>query len=241
MGWSAAVFDLFFTLAFPTQYPGGHDRCSWLARLTGINEQIWGQRWEDFEPTLERGAASARPLGSPEPDWVETVSREEGVSLTPEVSREIHADWDLAQREGLASPPEPALQLLRALRVRSCRLGLLSNTHALEVRTWPTSPLAPLFDAVGFSHQIGALKPAPGSYAAVLEILGTNARDAAYIGDGSSGELAGAKAAGFGIVILVSEAAELHAPHRLGALHGEADFTARHIDEVQSLLGIHNR
>ena len=48
---------------------------------------------------------------------------------------------------------------------------MLSNTHAFEVRSWPESRLSGLVDAVGFSHEIGALKPEGAAYAAVLERL----------------------------------------------------------------------
>jgi hypothetical protein len=66
---------------------------------------------------------------------------------------------------------------------------------------------------VALSHEINVCKPDPAAYACVLGRLGMPAGAAAYVGDGSSDELTGARAAGFALVVLAEEA-----PARLGPM-----------------------
>lgn len=66
----------------------------------------------------------------------------------------------------------------------------------------------------------------------MLGRLGVAAASAAYVGDGSDNELAGAKSAGFGLVILAEEAPARSAPGDLPGLRAQADTA------VTSLLPI---
>jgi putative hydrolase of the HAD superfamily len=110
---------------------------------------------------------------------------------------------------------------LVGLRERGIRLGVLSNTHGLEVRAWDRSPLAAHVDVVALSHEIGACKPDPATYADVLSRLRVSAAAASYFGDGSSDELVGARSARFGMVILAEEAAAKAASDKLPRLKAQ--------------------
>ena len=123
-----------------------------------------------------------------------------------------------------------------ALRERGIRLGILSNTHALELRAWHRSPLALLVDVVALSHEIGWCKPDPAAYAHVLDRLDVPAASAAYVGDGSSDELAGARAAGFALVVLAEQACAGAAPHDLPRLRAQADTSVTALTEIVALL-----
>lgn len=233
----AIVFDLLFTLVHPGAYPGGTGRTGWLARTLGVDAADVAARWDAFEPALEAGRAGAAADGlAPELAWVRAVAADLGSPVTDADLSRIDADWDLTRREALLAPPPSTTETLVALRQRGLHLGVLSNTHALELRAWDRCPLAPLFDAVAFSHEIGVCKPDPAAYARILDRLGVSAASAAYVGDGGSNELDGARAAGFGLVVLAEEAPARLAPHDLPRLRAQADTSVGSLPDLVPLL-----
>lgn len=158
------------------------------------------------------------------------------VEVTREQLAAVEAGWDLTRRAALLDPPPASIEALGDLCRQGERIGVLSNTHALELRSWAESPLAALVDVVAFSHEIGACKPDPLTYARVLARLGVPAGSAAYVGDGSSDELAGARSAGFGLVVLADEAASRWAPDDLPRLQAQADASVGSLTDVAGLL-----
>jgi putative hydrolase of the HAD superfamily len=233
----AVVFDLFYTLVHPGTYPGGMGRVGWLARMLGVDPRDLKARWAVFEPVLEAGQAPKHSDGlSPELRWVRAVAAELGAVVTSADLARIEADWDLTHRQALLDPPPSAVATLVGLRERGIRLGVLSNTHGLEMRAWDRSPLAAYFEVVAFSHEIGACKPDPSTYAYVLNRLRVSAAAAAYVGDGNSDELVGARSAGFGVVLLAEEAPAKATPHDLPRLRAQADASVLSLTEVVGLV-----
>lgn len=233
----AVVFDLFYTLVHPGTYPGGTGRVGWLARLLGLDPTDLRARWAVFEPMLEAGQAPTHAGGlGPELGWVRVVAGDLGAVVTRTDLARIEADWDLTRRRALLDPPPSAVATLAGLRERGTRLGVLSNTHGLEVRAWDRSPLASHIEVVALSHEIGACKPDPATYRYVLSGLKVPAAAAAYVGDGSSDELVGARSAGFGMVILAEEAAARSAPDELPRLRAQADASVQSLTEVVELV-----
>ena len=206
--------------------------------MLGVNRRALDERWAAFEPVLEAGRAANGPDGlGPELAWVCAVAAELGVAVGADDLARIDADWDLTRRRALLDPPPSSVRALVALRDRGILLGVLSNTHALELRAWDRSPLATLVDVVGLSHEIGACKPDPSTYAHVLGRLGAEASRAAYVGDGSNDELIGARAAGFGCVILAEEAPARWAADDLPRLRAQADASVASLADAVALVG----
>lgn len=123
------------------------------------------------------------------------------IPVSAEQRNAIDEALGVVKDEALREPEPSALHMLEALREQRVPVGVLSNCHAREVRCWAESPLDPLTDVFGRSCHIGAMKPDPATYAWVLERLEVSAGDATYVGNGSSDELVGARAAGFARVI----------------------------------------
>jgi len=101
------------------------------------------------------------------------------------------------------------VRLIRELRARGYRVGLLSN--APPGRAANSSPagrwgMEDLFDAQVFSYQVGALKPDPRTYQAILNTLGVKAQEALFVDD-SPANVAGARAAGMAAVRFVGTTA----------------------------------
>jgi putative hydrolase of the HAD superfamily len=230
----AVVFDLFYTLVHPGTYPGGTNRVGWLAGIAGVDVAALKAQWTAFEPVLEAGRAPMHR--TPELEWFQAAAANLGATVTSSDLARVEADWDLTRREALLKPPPSTIAALLALRRNGLRLGVLSNTHALEVRVWDRSPLASLVDVVAFSHEIGFCKPAPETYAYVLDRLSVPAAAAAYVGDGGSDELTGARAAGFRRVILAEETAVTSAPDDLPRLRGQADDSVASLTDVLELV-----
>lgn len=233
----AVVFDLLYTLVQPSTYAGGTGRIGWLANIMGVQAGELGAHWAAFEQMLESGQAPEDADGSgPELAWVRSAAAEFGVTLAASQLAEIGRDWDLTRREALLNPPESSVCALVALRDRGFRVGVLSNTHARELRAWDQSPLASLVDVVALSHEIGACKPDAAAYAYVLNRLGVPAAAAAYVGDGSSDELAGARAAGFGMVMLADSAPARLTPDDIPRLKAQADVSVSSLTDVLRIL-----
>lgn len=87
-------------------------------------------------------------------------------------------------------------RMLELLRERGLRLGLISNCSEEEVVSFGQSELAPYFDDVVFSYQVGAAKPNAEIYRLACERLSVRPEDTLFIGDGGSDELRGAGSAG---------------------------------------------
>jgi FMN phosphatase YigB (HAD superfamily) len=111
-----------------------------------------------------------------------------------------------------------------------------SRPSCLTCSSWDRSPLAALVEVVGFSHELGACKPDRRAYAWVLDRLDVPAARAAYVGDGSSEELVGARAAGFASVILAEEAPARLTPHELVRLRAQADRSVGSPAEISAIL-----
>lgn len=150
--------------------------------------------------------------------------------------KRIEKDWDLTRRQALLAPPEDAIDALVALRSAGLKIGVLSNTHALELQAWPRSPLANLVDVVVLSHEINAMKPAAAAYETVLRRLDVASGSCAYVGDGSNDELVGARRAGFALVVLASKYSEKFAPIRLPSLRAQADIAVESLADLPLML-----
>lgn len=233
----AVVFDLLYTLVHPGSYPGGTDRDGWLAATLRIEPSTLEAKWAAFEPELEAGRAPAGATGLPrELVWVKGVAAECGVDVSESDMNLIDAQWDLTRRAALLDAPRSTVDTLQALRAGGLRLGVLSNTHALEMRAWQQSPIASLVDVVAFSHEIGVRKPHPAAYHHVLDSLDVSAARAAYVGDGWGDELVGARRAGFGLVVLAEEAVRRAAPDHLPRLRSQADASVVSLDALVPLI-----
>ena len=103
----------------------------------------------------------------------------------------------------------------------------------------PSLLLQSYFDVSCFSCDIGFTKPDPKAFSTVLERLGTSPQKAAYIGDGGSKELEGAKQAGFGLVVFMEGFVAnngLRNPDELETFRRTADMVIRRADELPKLL-----
>lgn len=215
-------FDLFHTL---TGLESEWSTIPPTSALLGVSREAWNEQL--LERSRDRLVGKLRdPV-----EFIGIMAR----ALEPTISDERIRDAARlrAERfeEELIKIPRENIGTLAELKRRGKRLCLISNADASEAAAWPLSPLAPLFDEAIFSCDAGTLKPEPEIYALALGRMGVSSELSAFVGDGGSGELAGARRAGLGTVMVALVARELW-PQEIAARRAEADYSIERIPEL---------
>ncbi len=137
-------------------------------------------------------------------DVIAAAARETGLDIDAalhDAALDAHLD---AWTPHTLTDPE-AEPLLRALRERGIRTGLLSNTH--WPRAWHEHWLArdgvlDLLDARVYTSDLAHTKPHPEAFRAVLGELGVAPEESVFVGDRPVDDISGAKALGMRAVLV---------------------------------------
>lgn len=151
--------------------------------------------------------------------------------------REVLVERTLRFHDCFQRIPPANVAMLKRLREAGMRLALLSNADVMDMAPYAASALSGLFDVEVFSCEVGCVKPEARIYRGCLEALGLRADECVFVGDGGSGELQGARAAGLRTVF-VSGAIEELWPECIAARRAVADHHVRWAHEVLPWLGI---
>lgn len=228
------VFDLFHTLVDPEEHrPAGFHRARTVADLLGLPTEPFVRWWDDMEELRTRGATP------PNPELFARALADRGREADPAVIAEADRLYGGYVDAAVRTPRSAILALVGELAARGSRLGLLSNAERRDTFAWVGSPLAPRFEAVVFSSHLGAVKPEPAAYEAVLAALHAPAAGCAYVGDGGSDELTGARRAGFGRVVAVRwfvPANGLRTEDEQRHAERDADAVAHEVGDLLDLL-----
>lgn len=228
---AAIVFDLWYTLICPEDFRrAGVRTIDAIPAVLNLEPEPFHAFWQS---RLEEMHRSPRPLT----DYIDEYTRSLGRILNERELADFDAVWSFHD-QALSAPREDVLVTLKTLRNTGLRFGLLSNAHEREVRDWDSSPLAEYFDGACFSCHIECMKPEPASYAKILELLGVPASDAVFVGDGAYGELAGARAAGFGSAVFMRGfLAEFGVEENMIAgIASEADAVIDRIEDLSAIV-----
>lgn len=221
----AVLFDLFHTLTA--------NESAWSAKVPMTSEMLGIDRrvWNDM---LLRGDISGKRLKGYMKDPFEIIAamaRSVRPELPDEVIREVARHRTRRFAESVANMPADTLDTLKALKERGMKLALVSNADVMESAGWKDSPAAEFFDETVFSCDAGMMKPETGIYLYACDKLGVAVSDAVFVGDGGSGELAGAKRAGIAAIFMkgrLTDASE----ETLARLAAEADYTIERLVEL---------
>lgn len=182
----AVLFDMFETLV--TLFEGrtcfGED----IARDAGLPEDAFRKEWHAIEKDRSTGKYTI----------------EEGLTLvlerlgaySEETVRQAARKRRDALQDTFSAIPEASLALLRALKEKGIKTGLITNTFSDERDMIRACPLFPYFDAAMISYEQGVCKPDPAIYRAAVRALGVEPEECLYVGDGGSRELYAARDAG---------------------------------------------
>lgn len=130
------------------------------------------------------------------------------------------------------------IRVLRELKSRGFRLALLSDysSELCELcELWSASPFEEHFDATVFSWSEGYRKPDPRGFAKAARLLGVAPGDCWFVGDGGSGELTGARAAGMRPVLVTNAAYPGPAQYRDNP---DAFVPPDTIDDIVDVVGL---
>jgi putative hydrolase of the HAD superfamily len=154
-----------------------------------------------------------------------------GLVVPPDVVEHVVALDHSAFSRTIQVRPE-TLAVLRELRDRGLRLGLVSNVALLpqHMRTdLDALGIGPLLDASTFSSEVGVRKPDPRIFEETLSRLGVKPGQAVFVGDRLFDDIGGAQAVGMKAVLTTEFRREDGEDVR-------PDFTIETLSELPPLL-----
>lgn len=184
----AVLFDLFGTLVgFDF---GEYDACAHaIGCLLDAQPASFAQRLHDRYHDLETGALAL-------PEYLAAAATAAGAPRVDPYRMGLAVDrWRAFQATQLR-PWSDAPAAIEAVQARGLRVALVSNAPPPVHELWPRSPLGRLLPDAVFSNLVGVRKPHPGIYLQAAAAVGVPPECCLFVGDGSSGELSGARAAG---------------------------------------------
>jgi len=219
----AVLFDLFHTLAAIAS--------SWAGGLPGTSENLGVDReaWDEQLHLHARRRLSGQDQGPFH--LIGEMARAIDPAIPDETLHRAVQNRIVRFEAALLDVPSETTAVLETLRARGKKLGLISNADAVEVAAWDRSPLAQRFDAAILSCRVGVVKPEPEIYALCLERLDVGPHEAIYVGDGSSFELQGARAAGMTTVLMTGIIQDLW-PERVEERKAHADFVIERLSQL---------
>lgn len=210
MGIKAVLFDLGDTLwHFPNMPPQEVVRAETVARIRRLLQR-WGHSMDgdryflgrDIRLAVEEATERAfwGDLKSPDyPELCRQVAARHGLELTREQAEELWDTWNLGGRFLGRQLFLDVIPTLEQLKARGFRLGAVTNRGWSGPRFWRELDdlgLAPFFETVAVSCEVGYLKPHPRIFQVALEDMGLRPEETAMVGDSLRADVAGARALG---------------------------------------------
>ena len=183
----AVYFDLFFTLIVPS-----YEKTNNEYDILHLSMTEWENYAENDMLYQERALGRVK-------SEMEIIDRI--VSVIPFQVNDIQKKQILSAREkrmknALHNVSEDLIDVLKILKNRKIKIGLISNADIIDCKYWGESKLASFFDDVIFSCNVGFLKPDRQIYELAMQNLKVLPDESLFVGDGGSNELFGAKSAG---------------------------------------------
>jgi len=197
MKYKAVIFDLFGTLVDTSSRSAYASVLRKMAAVLKVPHDEFVQLWFDTFPHRTTGK-----LSSPEAN-IQFICDELKMQCNAVQVKEaigIRLQFVVQSLE----PRKDSVAVLREIKRRGMKIGLISDCSWEVPALWGNIALAGLVDVPLFSCSIGMKKPDPRIYKQSTDMLGVHPKDCIYVGDGSSNELNGAKKAGmFPVMIRV--------------------------------------
>jgi len=228
------IFDLFHTLTslestwFSTasSTPSGNPKSEFsesnaggplTSTMLGISRDAWNEQL--LEKSRERLTGEWKDPFV----FIEVMAHAIDPSIPDDLIRAAVVNRIARFASAMRDIPVEHANVLKELKARGKKLGLISNADITEVDAWDESPIASIFDSTVFSCKVGYVKPEYEIYGSCLNELGVSASDCVYVGDGGSDELKGARLLGMTTVMITGEV-EYIWPDRLQSRKKDADF-----------------
>ncbi|MED1865282.1 HAD family hydrolase [Fictibacillus nanhaiensis] len=184
----AVFFDLYETLI--TEWKDGRKKAKYSIKPLGLDNKIFKVEWDLRRELRMNGTFLDHE------SVLRDILRSQGMEPKLDAIEQVHRERMAVKRIPFQEMNPLVLGLLRTLKSKGLKLGLISNAAAEEVYAWETCDLADFFDEVIFSYEARVAKPQKEIYQLACEKLGVTPQESVFIGDGGSDELRGATEAG---------------------------------------------
>lgn len=173
MRFKAVIFDLYWTLLYEDD-TGLNAKVLDVARRAGVAPDAWRKAWHSTHEQSWRGQLSL--LGRVR----------ESLKVADAEVRDGETVEELTGLVGARSTPRlyaDARESLAEVKEMGFTMGLISNIASYRVGWLREIDLAPHFDAMALSCEIGAIKPEPAIYLAAVERLGVKPHECVFVDD----------------------------------------------------------
>ncbi len=194
-GMSAVVFDFFGTLTPVSPSEAWASNAERLADVLDVPAASLVRVLDDSFPERISGA-----LGDVR-QTMQALAERLGVRLTSAQLEKAARVRRTVQESMFTLRPE-ALAVIRGIRAKGLRTGLVSDCTSELPDAWHRLPLAGVIDVPVFSCVEGTRKPDPRLFLKVAAGLWAEPAQCVYVGDGGGQELTGASAVGMRAVLL---------------------------------------
>jgi putative hydrolase of the HAD superfamily len=175
-------------------------------------DELWRQVCAQHLPAEEAAAAATAARAAEAELWqhgersqqsarLEQILEQAGVHASPEFLASYFEAWD----PHTFTDPD-AVPLLRELRRRGIKIGVLSNTmwpRSAHEKVFVRDEVADLIDGAVYTSEIDWVKPHPQAFGAVMAAIGESDPAACiFVGDRPYDDIHGAKSAGMRAVLI---------------------------------------
>lgn len=183
------MFDLFETLVTHFDPDWEPPTLSIAARL-GISEEDYQEHWSRMDDSWDRGHLETYQ------DLLLALCKAAGHTPNDSVIAELTLERSLRTPRPFERIEPEIVDMVQELKLRGFRLAIVTNVGDMDLEPWPNCRLAPFFEVIIPSFQVGTLKPDPHIYERGLQALDTGSEEAIFVGDGGWDELSGAAQVG---------------------------------------------
>ncbi len=186
----AVIFDMYETLITHYQSPLYFGKQ--MAADAGIPESKFRELWDSTEQDRTIGKLTLEQV-------IESILRE-NECYSEELFQKIVQKRIQIKEVCFQHLHKDIILLLRSLKEKRLKVGLISNCFSEETKVIRKSVLFPYFDAVCLSYEQGIQKPDAEIYKRCMNQLSVDAQECLYVGDGGSHELEAARELGMNAV-----------------------------------------
>ena len=182
----AVIFDMFETLV--TLFEG---RTYWgenIAEDVGADPTEFRREWHAIEKDRSCGKYTIE-------EGLEVVLKKLGL-YSPEKVTLAASKRIAALSDTFSNIPDETVELLKELKNRGLKVGIITNTFNDERDMIRSSILMPYIDEALISYEQGLCKPDPVLYEKMTRLLNVEPDECLFVGDGGSRELYAARDCG---------------------------------------------
>jgi putative hydrolase of the HAD superfamily len=224
-GMAAVVFDFYGTLTPVSPDEAWASNAATLAAAFCVSPAaLVAALDESFAERITGTFGTVRQTMQALADRLGVVLTDEQLSEASRIRRE--------RQEAMFTLRPEALPVIRQLRARGLKIGLLSDCTSELPDAWSRLPLSRVIDAAVFSCVERTRKPDPRLFRTVAGRLPANPESCLYVGDGGGQELTGASAVGMRAVLLAGPDW-----HRTRARGQESGWAGARIASLTELSG----